>query len=308
MIRLLEYLDRLSKSGIIIICLSLIAFFAVIDYVTGPDIAVFVFYLIPIFLAFWRVGAGAGIAASTLSALAWSVTDELSAPVHGAVIIPYWNMAIRLGFFLIVIYMLAALKASLERERHIARIDYLTGAVNNRYFRELAEAEINRARRYYHPFTAVYLDIDNFKGINDSLGHSAGDALLQLMVKTIQSHTRISDVLARVGGDEFMLLLPETGFETAQQVVGKVKLRLADAMQENKWPVSFSFGMVTFQEPPDSVDHMINLADKLMYEGKNSGKNTICHELYEKSSEAVTDSSFGRLGHRSTTEGRERQR
>jgi len=124
------------------------------------------------------------------------------------------------------------------------------------------------------------MDIDNFKALNDTQGHSAGDSLLQLTVKAIQDHVRAADVVARIGGDEFMLLFPETGFETAQTALDKIRGRLATVVEEHKWPVTFSFGMITFHEPPHSVDHLIKLADNLMYKGKNTGKNMILHEVY----------------------------
>jgi diguanylate cyclase (GGDEF)-like protein len=172
------------------------------------------------------------------------------------------------------------LKTSLERAEEAARIDYLTGAATGRYFRELADRELDRMRRYDHPFTAAYLDLDNFKAVNDTFGHDTGDALLKTVVKTIGENIRSTDIIARMGGDEFVILFPETGAETAKTALAKVQEQLLRAMEQNRWPVTFSFGMVTFISPPESVDQVIRLTDKLMYTVKNSGKNTIEHTVF----------------------------
>src|SRR5574337_194178 len=204
--------DR-PKYQIVVLCVFLIFVFGVIDYLTGPDLSVFIFYLIPVFLATWLLGNLAGTVFSLMSASVWSLSDMLSSRVYSYAIIPYWNLLTELLFFLTVVYLLAALKAALEQERKIARTDFLTGAVNSRYFEEVAETEINRAGRYKHRFSAAYFDVDNFKAINDRYGHTTGDALLKEAVRTIWEHVRISDTVTRLGGDEFVLLFPETDLD-----------------------------------------------------------------------------------------------
>ncbi|HUJ19762.1 MAG TPA: GGDEF domain-containing protein [Nitrospirota bacterium] len=273
-------LGNLPKYQLLLLSAALVLFFGFIDYGTGPDLSIFIFYLIPVFLSTWFVGISAGVLLSVVSAAAWSLADVLSRRTPSDVAIPYGNLIVQILFFLIVVYTLSALKASLEQEKQLARSDYLTGAVNSRYFTELAAAEISRSRRYYHPFTVVYMDVDNFKAVNDRFGHSIGDALLQQTVRTIRGQIRATDTIARVGGDEFILLLPETGIRTAITVLEKIRASLFDVMQERSWPVTFSFGMAAFDDPPESVDTMIKLADDLMYEGKNNGKNSIRYRTY----------------------------
>lgn len=273
---MLKYLEKLPKQYMLFISVIMIVLLGVMDYFSGPDLSVFIFYLAPVFLATWFISRATGVALSVLSALSWSLADR----IYANAIIPYWNLSMEVGFFVIITYILSGLKDSLEMEKQMARTDQLTGAVNRRYFMELAEMEIIRMRRYVRPFTAAYLDVDNFKRINDTLGHQAGDALLQLVVKTMRNDTRATDIIARIGGDEFMVLLPETDFETAQAAMNKIRFRLMAAVVGSDFPVTFSFGVVTFLEPPRSIDHLINLADSLMYRGKNSGKDRIVHEKY----------------------------
>jgi diguanylate cyclase (GGDEF)-like protein len=262
------------------IAFSLVIFLGAIDYLTGPDLSVFIFYLIPVFLGTWFVGKGAGIALSVFSAATWFLADLMSFRVMSNAFISTWNLTTEVIFLLGAGYVLSMLKTSLERAEEAARIDYLTGAVTGRYFRELADRELDRMRRYNHPFTAAYMDLDNFKAVNDTFGHEAGDELLKQVVKTVIENIRSTDIIARMGGDEFVILFPETGTETAKTALAKVREHLLWAMKQDRWPVTFSFGMVTFISPPESVDQVIRLTDKLMYTVKNSGKNTIEHTVF----------------------------
>jgi diguanylate cyclase (GGDEF)-like protein len=193
---------------------------------------------------------------------------------------------VRLGFFLIISYFTTRLKDSseklkvaLDKEKTLSRTDSLTKILNRRAFTESAETEIYRARRYKHPFTIVFMDLDNFKAVNDTFGHSAGDKLLDLVAQTIKNNMRSSDLIGRLGGDEFSILMPETGFESADISMRRLQLKLLDIMQRNGWPVTFSIGMVTYTTPPDSIEDIIRKADSVMYSVKNNGKNMIAHEV-----------------------------
>jgi diguanylate cyclase (GGDEF)-like protein/PAS domain S-box-containing protein len=167
------------------------------------------------------------------------------------------------------------LHAALEREKNLSRIDFLTKVSNRRAFYEEVDAEAYRARRYNRPMTLIYIDVDNFKHVNDSLGHLAGDDLLTSVAHTIQKRIRQSDMVARLGGDEFGILLPETGEEAASVVVAKIHAALREVAQRKQWSVTFSIGMITFVNPLQSVEAMIKGVDDMMYEVKRSSKNAI---------------------------------
>ncbi|MGA6994394.1 MAG: diguanylate cyclase [Candidatus Deferrimicrobiaceae bacterium] len=169
---------------------------------------------------------------------------------------------------------------ALERERVLSSVDPLTGAVNARAFRDRAREEIDRSRRYGRPFTLAYADLDNFKTVNDRFGHSAGDNLLRLVTDIIRKNLRTTDIFARVGGDEFAFLLPETDQVSAHAVLDKIRTKVASSLQAAELPVTLSVGAVVYLSPPDSVDSMIHQADNLMYQAKYSGKNQIRHEVY----------------------------
>jgi diguanylate cyclase (GGDEF)-like protein len=161
--------------------------------------------------------------------------------------------------------------------------DPLTRVANPRGFHEKAQREIEIAKRYGHPFTVAYLDLDNFKVVNDSLGHSTGDDLLVRVAELIGGSIRETDVLARLGGDEFAILFSETGSEAAQKVMARIEGEISREMQVKGWPVTLSVGLVTFVAPPESVDEMLQKADGLMYEAKASGKNIVKVGLYPQS-------------------------
>jgi diguanylate cyclase (GGDEF)-like protein len=186
----------------------------------------------------------------------------------------------RLSSFVILTFILSALKSTLKQEKETSRIDFLTGIRNRRYFIELVNMEINRARRYEHPFTMACIDLDNFKTVNDCFGHSTGDILLRLVARTIQENIRVTDTVARLGGDEFAILLPETGRNGAEVILQKIQKINLDIMRRHGWPVTLSIGVATFTSPPSTVDQTLRISDQLMYHAKNNGKNSIRHEVF----------------------------
>lgn len=128
--------------------------------------------------------------------------------------------------------------------------------------------------RYGRPFTLAYIDLDNFKMVNDSSGHAAGDQVLRVVVDTLKRNIRGSDVIARLGRDEFAVLFLESGKQNVRIIVEKLAGCVDHAMKKNGWPVTFSIGAMTFgRDFPRDLQEMITAADRLMYEAKARG----CH-------------------------------
>lgn len=271
----IDFLARQSRVLVLGLSLALVLVLGVLDHVTGPELDFSIFYLIPISLAAWFVGRDAALGLSIASVFTLAVAEQLSPSVYSHPVFVVWNAGLRFGFFLIVATSLAALRRATDNESRLARTDPLTGAANARAFREAAERELNRARRYGQTFTVVSLDVDDFKAINDRLGHSAGDALLRVVAETLRTSVRAVDTVARMGGDEFALLLPETGHDPAAVVLRKVVSALVAVTARNGWPVTFSIGAVTCTGPSCSVDELLKVADDHMYAVKRSGKNDI---------------------------------
>ena len=167
------------------------------------------------------------------------------------------------------------LALALASEKSLARSDHLTGLANRRAFEELLEMECKRSRRYKRPITLVYMDLDNFKRVNDRQGHHTGDEVLVAVAATLRSNLRATDCVARIGGDEFAILFPETDEVASRIVLKKLDVVLQELLTRTNWPIGFSFGVVTFPTPLDSLEAMLERADKLMYEAKHSGKGSM---------------------------------
>jgi diguanylate cyclase (GGDEF)-like protein len=271
----IEYLNRQPKTLLAGLGVLLVAFVGIFDYISDPEIGFSIFYLLPISLATWFVGIRTGLLISFMCAATWLSIDFIKAGEHSHIFVPYWNSFMRLGFFVVI----ALLQNALKTEQLQARVDPLTEVANRRHFFEVAHAELERCRRYNRHFTVAYLDLDNFKTVNDTLGHKTGDALLKAVSATIKNNTRSTDTVARLGGDEFALILPETEAEAARFFFDKLNGQLLDVMKERKWPVTFSIGIATFMTPPNSTDDMISQVDALMYSAKKGGKNLIVQEV-----------------------------
>ncbi|HEY1403196.1 MAG TPA: diguanylate cyclase, partial [Pyrinomonadaceae bacterium] len=219
---ILERLGQRSKSFLIILGLLLVVLQSVINYLIGPDIAFYIFYLLPISLVAWLVGRRAAVLASLTGAAGYFFTEQITGHFETRPFIPYFNVLAQLAAFLFVTYFVSALRRSHDHERELARTDDLTGVINRRSFFEASQQEINRARRHRHPFTVAYMDVDDFKLVNDNYGHSIGDTVLRSVTQTIKNNIREIDLVARLGGDEFVILMPETDEISAQAVVTRV--------------------------------------------------------------------------------------
>jgi diguanylate cyclase (GGDEF)-like protein len=258
--------------------LASVGLIALVDYLTGPQFSCGIFYLIPVAACAWWGGFSPGILLALGGSLAWHVVDHVENPTIGPVA-GVWNGVVRFGTLALVCSLVSRLHAGVLRERALARTDPLTGAANARTFYEAAAAEAERARRVSRPLTLAYLDLDNFKQLNDRFGHAAGDEALLHVVRTVQQNLRATDLLARLGGDEFALLLPEQGAEGALALLGRLQAILTQEMALRGWPVTLSVGAITFRRPAWDVDLMVQQVDALMYGAKRQGKGRVEHAV-----------------------------
>jgi len=177
-------------------------------------------------------------------------------------------------------YFLAHVRLN-ETNQLLARLastDELTDAVNRRRFFELAHQEMERSIRYDHPMTILIFDIDHFKSVNDRFGHPAGDEVLRRIAETVREHIRSSDVFARLGGEEFALLLPETDGDHALVMAERLRQAIADLKVEDDGRsigASASFGLAERRSADREPENMLVRADRALYAAKNRGRNQV---------------------------------
>lgn len=268
----IEWLHRLPLFGVLCVAILLLLGLGATDYLSAADLSFLVFYLVPVFLVTLRTGLWPGVLMSVAGTAVWFLANANLFQGAAGEILPLWNLGEVLGVFVFFTYILSALVETLRYERTMSRFDPLTGVANRRYFRETLDLEISRSRRYRRTFSLVYLDLDRFKAVNDAHGHAMGDKLLRAVADTIVRSTRDLDTPGRLGGDEFGLILPETGAEDVQTVLGYLQGRIAAEMERNGWPVTATLGAVTYASPILSAEEMIGLADRQMYARKAKGK------------------------------------
>lgn len=271
----LEVIENRSPLFWTVAGMAIIGLLGILDYVTGNELTLSLFYLIPIVLVTWVINRKTGLFMSFISGLTLLGAEIAAGQTFSHPIFYLLNTLVRTSFYVVVVYLVAELQQSRKEEQLAARTDFVTGAVNARYFNELLQMEISRIRRYPHPITLVYVDVDNFKLVNDLFGHKIGDDVLRCIASELKSQLRVTDTVARLGGDEFVMLLPSTRQPEARLVVSKVYSNLIETMRQKNWPVTFSMGAVTCEFSPYSAEQLVNMADELMYEVKNSTKNDI---------------------------------
>lgn len=170
------------------------------------------------------------------------------------------------------------IRYGLNKARMLAETDELTGALNRRGFAIVAGRLHGQARRYARPLSLLAIDCDNLKQVNDVHGHPAGDALLTCLVRTILDQLRHTDVLARIGGDEFAVLLPETPAKGALDVAERIRAAIAEApvvIDKGRISTSVSIGLATFPDDGQSIDTLVARADRAMYQAKQGGRNQV---------------------------------
>jgi diguanylate cyclase (GGDEF)-like protein len=166
-----------------------------------------------------------------------------------------------------------------SKTEELTVIDELTGASNYRYFRQKLDEEFKRAKRYGQALSLIMMDIDWFKRCNDTYGHRFGNQVLRELVRISSKHVRDVDVLCRYGGEEFVVILPQTNKEDARQIAERIRVAVGQQLIELdkiKSRVTVSIGVATFPEDAEEPDQLIEKVDQALYQAKGQGKNRVC--------------------------------
>ncbi|MBI4040864.1 MAG: diguanylate cyclase [Deltaproteobacteria bacterium] len=174
------------------------------------------------------------------------------------------------------------LKEANHKLQELSLTDDLTHLRNGRFFKEKMAEELNRSLRYKHPVSIILLDIDHFKKINDVFGHKTGDQALQKIAHILQKNIRNTDFAARIGGEEFVILLPETSKPQAQDMAERLRKAISKTMifsrekKMKKQPLTASFGVSSYpHDKTKNAKKLLALADKALYRAKKKGRNRI---------------------------------
>ena len=274
---------ELTKTTITRAALSVlgIAIVGVIDYGTGSEIRTYPLYFIPIAYGAWRLGRMPVGLLALLSAVAWVLSNALFGLQLSHFSIWIINFVAQLSAFCLVGLLIVELRRRLRAEQDLSRKDTLSQLPNGRAFREHGEYLVALARRTNKPLTIAYLDLDNFKSVNDSRGHQEGDRALAAAAAAFTRECRESDLLARLGGDEFAVLMPDTGSDTAGVLFERLRRSLGDEMERRGWPITVSIGAMSYVVAPGSLEQAVRDVDALMYRAKQQGRNRVRLEIAE---------------------------
>lgn len=275
-----ELTEGRQKMVILAIGIASAGVVAVLDYLAGIRFSLAVVYLLPLYFVTRQAGRGPGL---TLS-LACIGFQWVAVHYAGGHRLPLpealWRHASWWCVYVLGVVLLARMHLALSRTRALSLTDFLTGALNSRAFYNLVENEHRQTKRYGRPLTLAYIGIDNFKAVNSRFGHTVGDTLLRKVARTMMRYLRATDRVARLGGDEYTILLPETDQDAARVVIPKICDHLRDLMEDHRWPVTLSVGVVTFFSAPKAPRDMIRAAERLMRTVKKAGKNNTRYASY----------------------------
>lgn len=269
----------------------LVPLIAVLDWMAGPSVRMTLLYLLVLLRTSWlsnrAVGIGAALFVGAISFVAQTTEDGWT----DSFAVLAWNATMIIGSFWMVAALVDSLHQALSKEKDAANTDPISGLLNARGFQRSARVEMNRARRYDRPLTVAFMDLDRFKEVNDKFGHQTGDEVLRQVARVLNRTLREQDVVARVGGDEFAVLMPETDLRQAEAALHRLRYHLLDRMERYAWPVTFSIGAAVFRTVPDSVQELLDRADAIQYRAKHDGKDRIYCELAAEPSSPTIDAA-----------------
>jgi diguanylate cyclase (GGDEF)-like protein len=285
-------ISRVDKPGLFrtLLALGLVAAVALVgllDYVKGPWLSFALLYVTPVLAAAWWLGRGPALLAGLTAGLAWFEAEAWGHRGEPTRVL-MWNSMSRLVMLLAMAAMVVRIREDRRRLKDVnaqlaelltgaeklARTDPLTGLPNRRAFLERLSDELARARRNAAPVCIAYLDVDNFKHLNDQRGHAEGDEFLRHIAHAIKDTVRATDVATRLGGDEFAVLFTEAKRIAIEALAHRLLARVRAL--GDRYPdldLGASVGMAWFVASPDDPEMLLQRADHAMYEAKTAGKH-----------------------------------
>jgi diguanylate cyclase (GGDEF)-like protein len=266
--------DRLRRALRLIAWATLAAGVFVLNVRTGADLRLGILYVVPVLLAASYDGLGWGIAFALATALLRFGVGIDQMPLDTSLQVRILNEVAYLTVVGVAIAGLSQLRRTQSQLRLLATHDPLTTVLNARAFASQLAQELGRNRRYGRPLALIYLDLDDFKKVNDAHGHATGDAVLRLVADAMRSAVRQADVVGRLGGDEFGVLMPETDGTLAHAVATRLAGGIRTVFRGTP-SVTASIGVVAVSGTEAGSDELLRKADQAMYEAKRAGKDRV---------------------------------
>jgi diguanylate cyclase (GGDEF)-like protein len=267
------------RAALLALGLMLLVLVSAIDYRIDASLSLFLFYLFPTAIAAWFVEARAGYAMALLSAAAVSGVQLLSS-LNPQLFPSVWNGAMVGAVGILMADLLQSFKVSNHLGGQLSRVDTATGAINERFFLELLEAEFHRAERHGFALTLAYIYIHNLNQLLQRLGESATDELLCQFVEQVSLALRTNDVVARLGNNEFAILLPQTDDGQAQQVFTRIQEQLSGSFDHESDLLEYSIGVTAFLEMPETPEDMMTGAEAWLAQAKNGLRTYINYQVF----------------------------
>ncbi len=254
------------------IALTLLVYWA--NAVTPSSARLGVLYIVPVLLVTWTEGLTWGIVFAVATTVFREATAWDQMPADTPLL---WRVVNGGAYVAVLAVAMAGLQMLRRSQALLARLvtqDQLTNVLNARAFADRLSQELDRNRRYPRPLALLYMDLDNFKVINDTHGHQTGDAVLRLVADAMRSSVRQADVVGRLGGDEFAVLMPETDAQLADAAAKRLASSLRNVFRGTP-NVTASIGVVSCTATDANTDDLLRRADQAMYDAKRLGKDRV---------------------------------
>jgi diguanylate cyclase (GGDEF)-like protein len=275
---LLSFMDNFSGRSVLWLSFIAVLLLGVASFYSVAEVPHEIFYFVPTTICSWYGSKRSGLLVSTFSVIVLFGVEVWRQGFDPLLLFTHLLPTL-LGLSSLAV-IVTNFRSVHRFESLAAHTDNLTGINNTRGFYTELTDELLRSVRYEHHFTLAFLDVDDFKSINDSLGHAVGDKLLKEVANCLKVSVRSTDVVGRLGGDEFAVLMPETEANQAKLAFENLLEALTVRMARHNWKVGFSIGVVTFERLPDDIKGALKAADDLMYSAKLEGKSKAKYRVW----------------------------
>lgn len=270
----LSFLIRQSKMRVTLGSIAVVLILGVVDIETGLEVHDHFLYVLSIALASWSVNRRAGIYIAVLCDIVVLAADVIGGRRYSAPWILYWNFLMRGGLFVFVALAMSQLRSKFDTLSELAGRDMLTGLPNVRAFYDLTSREIANAFSE-RPLSLAFLDIDGLKSINQRLGYATGDQLLCMIAQAIKQNVPRPELIGRVGGTAFAVLLPDVTSPDASAILAKIQADLKEERRKYAQPVTFKISAISCPKAPRNMAELMHEAEVRLARMKGNSKDAI---------------------------------